>query len=48
MSEAEVAQFYEQNKQRAQGRTLDDLRAQIKAYPRIAAQTAARASSSKS
>jgi len=32
VSEAEVAQFYEQNKQRAQGRTLDDLRAQIKDF----------------
>src|SRR5688572_5999022 len=32
VSEAEVAQFYEQNKQRAQGRTLDDLRTQIKDF----------------
>jgi len=32
VTEAEVAQFYEQNKDRAQGRTLDDLRAQIKDF----------------
>ena len=32
VSDAEVAQFYEQNKYRAQGRTLDDLRAQIKDF----------------
>jgi protein-disulfide isomerase len=29
VSDAEVAQFYEQNKDRAQGRTLDQLRGQI-------------------
>jgi hypothetical protein len=29
VTEAEVAQFYEQNKERAQGRTLDELRQQI-------------------
>lgn len=32
VSEAEVAAFYEQNKERAQGRTLDQLRAQIKEF----------------
>lgn len=32
VTDAEVAQFYEQNKDRAQGRTLDDLRAQIKEF----------------
>ena len=32
ISEAEVAQFYEQNKDRAQGRTLDQLRQQIKDF----------------
>jgi hypothetical protein len=32
VSEAEIAQFYEQNKDRAQGRTLNDLRPQIKAF----------------
>ena len=32
VSDAEVAQFYEQNKDRAQGRTLNDLRAQIKQF----------------
>jgi hypothetical protein len=32
VTEAEVAQFYEQNRDRAQGRTLDDLRAQIKDF----------------
>ena len=32
VSETEIAQFYEQNKDRAQGRTLDDLRAQIKDF----------------
>jgi protein-disulfide isomerase len=31
-SDADVAQFYEQNKDRAQGRTLDDLRGQIKDF----------------
>src|SRR5688500_12296108 len=32
VSEAEVVQFCEQNRDRAQGRTLDDLRAQIKDF----------------
>ena len=32
VSDAEVAQFYEQNKDRAQGRTLNDLGAQIKTF----------------
>jgi protein-disulfide isomerase len=32
VSEAEVAQFYEQNKDRAQGRTLDQLRGEIKPF----------------
>lgn len=32
VTEAEVAQFYEQNKERAQGRTLDELRQQIKDF----------------
>lgn len=32
VSEADVAQFYEQNKERAQGRTLDQLRGEIKPY----------------
>ena len=32
VSEAEVATFYEQNKDRAQGRTLNDLRTQIKDF----------------
>ena len=32
VTEGEIAQFYEQNKQRAQGRTLDDLRGQIKDF----------------
>ena len=32
VSDAEVAQFYEQNKDRAQGRTLNDLSPQIKAF----------------
>jgi protein-disulfide isomerase len=32
VSEADIAQFYEQNKERAQGRTLDQLRAEIKPY----------------
>ena len=32
VTEAEIAQFYEQNKERAQGRTLDMLRGQIQAY----------------
>jgi hypothetical protein len=32
VSDAEVAQFYEQNKDRAQGRTLDDLRVQIREF----------------
>ncbi|HJU44803.1 MAG TPA: hypothetical protein VJ691_18395 [Vicinamibacterales bacterium] len=32
ITEAEIAQFYEQNKDRAQGRTLDTLRAQIQAF----------------
>jgi hypothetical protein len=32
VSDAEVAQFYEQNKDRAGGRTLDDLRPQIKDF----------------
>jgi protein-disulfide isomerase len=32
ISEADIKQFYEQNKDRAQGRTLDQLRAEIKPY----------------
>lgn len=32
VTDAEVAQFYEQNKDRAGGRTLDDLRGQIKDF----------------
>lgn len=32
VGEADVAQFYEENKERAQGRTLDQLRAEIKPY----------------
>ena len=32
VGEKEIAQFYEQNKERAQGRTLDQLRAEIKPY----------------
>jgi protein-disulfide isomerase len=32
VTDAEVAAFYEQNKERAGGRTLDDLRAQIKDF----------------
>lgn len=32
VSDAEVTQFYEQNKDRAQGRTLDQLRGQIKDF----------------
>lgn len=32
ISEADIAQFYEQNKDRAQGRTLDQLRGEIKPY----------------
>jgi len=32
VSEADIAQFYEQNKDRAQGRTLDQLRLEIKPY----------------
>src|SRR6478752_10014962 len=32
VSEADVAQFFEQNKERAQGRTLDQLRGEIKPY----------------
>ncbi len=32
VSEADVAQFYEQNKDRAQGRTLDQLRGEIKPF----------------
>ena len=32
VTEDDVAQFYEQNKDRAQGRTLDQLRAEIKPY----------------
>ena len=32
VTEAEVAQFYEQNKDRAQGRTLDQLRPEIKPF----------------
>ena len=32
IAEADVAQFYEQNKDRAQGRTLDQLRLEIKPY----------------
>ena len=32
ISEADIAQFYEQNKDRAQGRTLDQLRGEIKPF----------------
>src|SRR5688572_12617419 len=32
VTEAEIAQFYDQNKDRAQGRTLDQLRGEIKPY----------------
>ncbi|HEX6215238.1 MAG TPA: hypothetical protein VFZ38_10485, partial [Vicinamibacterales bacterium] len=32
VTDAEIAQFYEQNKDRAQGRSLDDLRGQIKDF----------------
>ena len=32
VGEAEIAQFYEQNKERAQGRTLEQLRGEIKPY----------------
>ena len=32
ITEADIAQFYEQNKDRAQGRTLDQLRGEIKPY----------------
>jgi len=32
VTEADVAQFYEQNKERAQGRTLDQLRGEIKPF----------------
>jgi protein-disulfide isomerase len=32
VSEADIAQFFEQNKDRAQGRTLDQLRGEIKPY----------------
>ena len=32
ITEADIAQFYEQNKERAQGRTLDQLRGEIKPY----------------
>ena len=32
VTEAEIAQFYEQNKDRAQGRTLDQLRGEIKEF----------------
>ena len=32
VTEAEIAQFYEQNKDRAQGRTLEQLRGEIKPY----------------
>jgi hypothetical protein len=32
VSDAEVAQFYEQNKERTQGRTLDELRTQIQDF----------------
>ena len=32
VSDAEIAQFYEQNKDRAQGRTLESLRPQIKDF----------------
>lgn len=32
VTDAEVAQFYEQNKERAQGRTLDELRQQIQDF----------------
>lgn len=43
VSEAEIAQFYEQNKDRAQGRTLDSLRAQIKDFLDAQRQLQARA-----
>ena len=32
VSESDIAQFYDQNKERAQGRTLDQLRGEIKPY----------------
>lgn len=32
VTEAEIVQFYEQNKERAQGRTLEELRGQIKEF----------------
>jgi predicted ribosome quality control (RQC) complex YloA/Tae2 family protein len=32
VTDAEIQQFYEQNKQRAQGRTIEDLRGQIKDF----------------
>jgi protein-disulfide isomerase len=43
VSEADVAQFYEQNKDRAQGRTLEQLRGEIKPYLEARRQAQARA-----
>jgi hypothetical protein len=43
VGEAEIAQFYEQNKDRAQGRTLDALRGQIKDFLEAQRQLQARA-----
>jgi len=43
VGEAEIAQFYEQNKDRAQGRTLDSLRDQIKDFLDAQRQLQARA-----
>lgn len=43
VSEAEMVQFYEQNKERAQGRTLDQLRGEIKPFLEARHQQQARA-----
>ena len=43
VSDAEITQFYEQNKDRAQGRTLESLRAQIKEFLESQRQLQARA-----
>ena len=43
VGEKEIAQFYEQNKDRAQGRTLDQLRAEIKPFLEARRQAQARA-----
>ena len=43
VGEAEIAQFYEQNKDRAQGRTLDQLRGEIKPYLEVRRKAQARA-----